>query len=138
MSVRHYSLSLENFRKYFPIYKARGYAVMLAEAGRDLGGRVTREAVLPGMSEYIRVRDYREQQLLNAAKINILRLHDVKHGAGYRGGDSAAPAAVLYQDRHHQLGLVQRRPAHEPGMVPQARVEVLELDVRRRARRPYR
>jgi L-gulonolactone oxidase len=28
MSVRHYSLSLENFRKYFPIYKARGYAVM--------------------------------------------------------------------------------------------------------------
>ncbi len=28
MSVRHYSLSLENFRKFFPIYKARGYAVM--------------------------------------------------------------------------------------------------------------
>jgi len=28
MSVRHYSLSLENFRKYFPVYKARGYAVM--------------------------------------------------------------------------------------------------------------
>ena len=28
LSVRHYSLSLENFRKYFPIYKARGYAVM--------------------------------------------------------------------------------------------------------------
>ena len=26
--MRHYSLSLENFRKYFPIYKARGYAVM--------------------------------------------------------------------------------------------------------------
>jgi hypothetical protein len=28
LSVRHYSLSLEHFRKYFPIYKARGYAVM--------------------------------------------------------------------------------------------------------------
>ena len=28
LAVRHYSLSLENFRKYFPIYKARGYAVM--------------------------------------------------------------------------------------------------------------
>ena len=28
LSVRHYSLSLENFRKYFPIYKARGFAVM--------------------------------------------------------------------------------------------------------------
>ena len=28
LSVRHYSLSLDNFRRYFPIYKARGYAVM--------------------------------------------------------------------------------------------------------------
>ncbi len=28
LAVRHYSLSLENFRRYFPIYKARGYAVM--------------------------------------------------------------------------------------------------------------
>jgi L-gulonolactone oxidase len=28
MSVRHYSLSIDNFRKFFPIYRARGYAVM--------------------------------------------------------------------------------------------------------------
>ena len=28
LAVRHYSLSLDNFRNYFPIYKARGYAVM--------------------------------------------------------------------------------------------------------------
>ena len=28
MSVRHYALTLENFRKYFPVYKARGYATM--------------------------------------------------------------------------------------------------------------
>jgi len=28
LAVRHYSLSLENFRKYFPVYRARGYAVM--------------------------------------------------------------------------------------------------------------
>ena len=28
LGVRHYSLSLDNFRKFFPIYKARGYAVM--------------------------------------------------------------------------------------------------------------
>ena len=25
LAVRHYSLSLENFRRYFPVYKARGY-----------------------------------------------------------------------------------------------------------------
>ena len=45
----------------------RGYDVMLAEADRELGGRVLREAALPGMSEYIRVRDYREQQLFTNA-----------------------------------------------------------------------
>jgi L-gulonolactone oxidase len=28
LAVRHYSLSLANFKKYFPIYKARGFAVM--------------------------------------------------------------------------------------------------------------
>ena len=52
---------------------ARGYEVMLAEATRVLGGRVVREAALPGMSEYIRVRDYREQQLLNMPNVQIFR-----------------------------------------------------------------
>jgi dimethylamine/trimethylamine dehydrogenase len=52
---------------------ARGYDVMLAEATRDIGGRVTREASLPGMSEYIRVRDYREQQLIEMTNVDIFR-----------------------------------------------------------------
>jgi dimethylamine/trimethylamine dehydrogenase len=52
---------------------ARGYEVMLAEATRDIGGRVTREASLPGMSEYIRVRDYREQQLIEMTNVEIFR-----------------------------------------------------------------
>ncbi|AGI69683.1 trimethylamine dehydrogenase Tmd [Octadecabacter antarcticus 307] len=51
----------------------RGYHVMLAEATDTLGGRVTREANLPGMSEYIRVRDYREQQLLVMPNVEIFR-----------------------------------------------------------------
>ncbi|MCC5963104.1 MAG: FAD-dependent oxidoreductase [Rhodobacteraceae bacterium] len=49
----------------------RGYNVMLAEASRSLGGRIPREASLPGMSEYIRVRDYREQQLLKMPNIEV-------------------------------------------------------------------
>ena len=49
----------------------RGYRVMLAEASRVLGGRVVREAALPGMSEYIRVRDYREQQLLKMTNVDV-------------------------------------------------------------------
>jgi len=41
----------------------RGYEVVLAEAGTERGGRVVREAALPGLSAWIRVKDYREQQL---------------------------------------------------------------------------
>jgi dimethylamine/trimethylamine dehydrogenase len=52
---------------------ARGYEVMLAEASQTLGGRVVREAALPGMSDYIRVRDYREQQLLRMPNVEIFR-----------------------------------------------------------------
>ncbi|WP_367278674.1 FAD-dependent oxidoreductase [uncultured Sulfitobacter sp.] len=51
----------------------RGYDVMLAEATRELGGRVTREATLPGMSEYIRVRDYREGQLHKLPNVEVFR-----------------------------------------------------------------
>jgi dimethylamine/trimethylamine dehydrogenase len=50
---------------------ARGYRVALAEAGRVLGGRVVREATLPGMSEYIRVRDYRMQQLQKMPNVEV-------------------------------------------------------------------
>ena len=41
----------------------RGYEVHLAEARRELGGRVTREARLPGLAEWARVRDWRLGQL---------------------------------------------------------------------------
>ncbi|HET8977045.1 MAG TPA: FAD-dependent oxidoreductase [Solirubrobacteraceae bacterium] len=41
----------------------RGYEVILAEASASLGGRVAREARLPGMASYIRVVDYRAAQL---------------------------------------------------------------------------
>ncbi len=51
----------------------RGYDVQLAEATRELGGRVSREAALPGMSEYIRVKDYREQQLIEIPNVEIYR-----------------------------------------------------------------
>ncbi|MEL6236952.1 MAG: FAD-dependent oxidoreductase, partial [Pseudomonadota bacterium] len=52
---------------------ARGYRVMLAEAGRELGGRVAREAKLPGLSPYIRVRDHRVQQLGLMPNVEIFR-----------------------------------------------------------------
>jgi len=51
----------------------RGYDVMLAEATRELGGRVTREAKLPGLAEWARVRDYRVQQLEKMDNVEIFR-----------------------------------------------------------------
>lgn len=50
---------------------ARGYKVMLAEARKEIGGRVTREAALPGMSEYARVRDYRAQQMREMPNVEL-------------------------------------------------------------------
>jgi len=52
---------------------ARGYRVALAEAGRVLGGRVVREAGLPGMREYIRVRDWREGQISKMPNVQVFR-----------------------------------------------------------------
>ena len=52
---------------------ARGYRVALAEAGRVLGGRVVRESALPGMREYIRVRDWREGQIAKMANVEVFR-----------------------------------------------------------------
>ncbi len=49
----------------------RGYDVMLAEAGTELGGRVARECWLPGLSAWGRVRDYRVGQLQQMANVGI-------------------------------------------------------------------
>ena len=51
----------------------RGYAVMLAEATRELGGRVTRESKLPGLSEWARVRDWRVGQIEKLNNVEVFR-----------------------------------------------------------------
>lgn len=51
----------------------RGVPVLLSEAKRELGGRVTAEASLPGLSEWIRVRDWRIQQLAKLSNVSIFR-----------------------------------------------------------------
>ena len=52
---------------------ARGYPVILAEATRELGGRVSTESRLPGLSEWTRVRDWRLTQLDKLANVEIYR-----------------------------------------------------------------
>jgi dimethylamine/trimethylamine dehydrogenase len=55
----------------------RGYAVSLADAGEQLGGRVTREALLPGLAAWARVRDYRLNQLQKMQNVEIYRASPV-------------------------------------------------------------
>jgi dimethylamine/trimethylamine dehydrogenase len=53
--------------------------VHLAEATKDLGGRVTLESRLPGLSEWVRVRDYRVGQIEKMTNVTIYR--DSRMGA---------------------------------------------------------
>jgi dimethylamine/trimethylamine dehydrogenase len=49
----------------------RGYEVVLAEATSKLGGRVAREARLPGLATWIRVLDYRRGQLEKLPNVEL-------------------------------------------------------------------
>ncbi|MGH6891362.1 MAG: FAD-dependent oxidoreductase [Dongiaceae bacterium] len=51
----------------------RGYEVHLAEATTELGGRVARESRLPGLSAWVRVRDYRVHQIGKLPNVTIYR-----------------------------------------------------------------
>ena len=58
----------------------RGYDVALAEAGTELGGRVARERLLPGLSAWGRVADYRAYQL--SQRPNVESYFDSRLDAG--------------------------------------------------------
>lgn len=49
----------------------RGYHVTLAEASKVLGGRVNHESALPGLGNWIRVRDYRSQLLGRMPNVDV-------------------------------------------------------------------
>jgi dimethylamine/trimethylamine dehydrogenase len=67
----------------------RGFEVHLAEAGDELGGRVSRESRLPGLSEWARVRDWRVTQLERMANVSI-----------YRGSELEAEHVLEFGARH--------------------------------------
>ena len=49
----------------------RGYSVTIAEAREELGGRVLREANLPGLSEWIRVADHRLYSMQTMPNVDL-------------------------------------------------------------------
>jgi dimethylamine/trimethylamine dehydrogenase len=67
----------------------RGYEVHLVEATASLGGRVSAEASLPGLSEWARVRDWRVGQIERLANVTI-----------YRDSSIGAKDAMEFAPRH--------------------------------------
>jgi dimethylamine/trimethylamine dehydrogenase len=51
----------------------RGHEVHLAEARKELGGRVTLESRLPGLAEWARVRDWRLGQIAKQPNVTVYR-----------------------------------------------------------------
>ncbi len=51
----------------------RGFAVTVAEASEELGGRVTIESKLPGLATWARVRDYRTNLIQTMQNVDVYR-----------------------------------------------------------------
>lgn len=51
----------------------RGYEVTLAEKSNSLGGRLLNESALPGLGNWIRVRDYREYMISKLPNVEVFR-----------------------------------------------------------------
>ncbi len=98
----------------------RGYTVHLAEASEELGGRVTRESRLPGLSAWSRVRDYRLSQLNKMQNVEILRGSRVTAAEVLELG---ATRVVIATGAHwRQDGRGRQNRQRVPGFDPHARV----------------
>ena len=92
----------------------RGYEVVLAEATDTLGGRVTRESQLVGLSTYARVRDYRLQQLQTMPNVDIYRESDMTVALVLEADCSLVALATGATWRRDGVGREHRKPM--PGL----------------------
>ena len=91
----------------------RGYRVMLAEAGREVGGRVSRESRLPGLAEWARVRDHRIQRINQAGNVQLFL--DSRLEAAHVLEAGAAHVAIAAGARWRSDGIGHRNLASIPG-----------------------
>ena len=88
----------------------RGYDVTLAEKTRELGGRVLRESRLPGLSAWVRVKDYRELQLHQLANVEIYFDSELDAEAVLEFGFSRVLVATGARWRNDGVGHHYTRP----------------------------
>jgi dimethylamine/trimethylamine dehydrogenase len=119
----------------------RGYHVMLAEATRELGGRVARECRLPGLAAWGRVRDWRVGQLAKLANVEIFRESRLDADAVLEAGCSLVALATgaswrrdgVGRSRHLKLPGLDAMPVMTPddvmaGTLPEGPVVVFDDD----------
>jgi dimethylamine/trimethylamine dehydrogenase len=120
----------------------RGYRVMLAEAGRELGGRILVESRLPGLNEWSRVRDYRVQQIVRMVSVEVYRESEMDVDdvlASEADHVVIATGATWRADgfgRTHPCGIERLWPAERiftpddimAGRVPEGRVLIFDDD----------
>jgi dimethylamine/trimethylamine dehydrogenase len=91
----------------------RGCTVHVAEAGDRLGGRVLREAALPGLAAWLRVRDYRVGQLNKMRNVEIYRGNRVTADQILEFG--ARRVVLATGARWRRDGIGRANPAPIPG-----------------------
>lgn len=92
----------------------RGYEVTLVDRERELGGRVSRESRLPGLSTWARVRDWRLLQLRRMAKVQLLPENGVTAPMILEFGASLVAIATGAGWRRDGVGRQHRFPV--PGL----------------------
>lgn len=86
----------------------RGYTVALAEATTELGGRVRREASLPGLRGWLRVVDYRLGQIAKLPTIEVFRSSELQVDDVFAYG--AAHIAIASGARFRRDGVGRHHP----------------------------
>ena len=120
---------------------ARGYEVHLAEATRELGGRVRTECRLPGLAEWARVRDWRVGQIEKLPSVTVYRESPIDVDDVFQFGAPQVVLATGGQWRRDGFGRTNGAPVvgFEPqrvltpddvmnGTTPQGRVIVFDDD----------
>ncbi len=98
----------------------RGYNVMLAEASAVLGGRITQECEMPGLAEWVRVRDYRVHQIQTMPNVDIFLDNDLNAEEALSIGAEHIVIATGSRWRADGFGRYHKKPS--PNLGPSAQV----------------
>jgi dimethylamine/trimethylamine dehydrogenase len=94
----------------------RGYEVTLAEATRELGGRVLHEARLPGLAAWVRVVDYRRGQLAKLTNVEVAFESEVSADEVREYGFDHVAVATGSHWRADGVGRAHTRPIRVDGV----------------------